>query len=136
MSAEENATAGKLALNCFDGGVETLLVAVGAAARWRSMGTELAKRQIAAEDGEAGVAEGVCYSDEEWRLAIRTCAVREDERVLRGRRWNVEIAANGRFVWARGFEWLEVGFRHGRFDSPIRCQWWNLSAFGAIVAQR
>ena len=65
MSAEEDAVAGKLALECFDRGAEALLVAFGAAARRRSMRTELAERQIAAKDGDAGFAEGVCQSDEE-----------------------------------------------------------------------
>ncbi len=59
MSAEEDAVAGKLALECFDGGAEALLVAFGAAARGRSVGTELAEREIAAEHGDAGFAEGV-----------------------------------------------------------------------------
>jgi hypothetical protein len=60
MSAEENAVGGKLALERFDGGTQALLVAFGAAARGRSVGTELAERQIAAEDGEPGFAERVC----------------------------------------------------------------------------
>ena len=113
MSAEENAVAGKLAFDRFDGGAQALLVAFGAAALGRSVGTKLAKRQIAAKDGEPGFAERVRQSYEQGRLAIRTRAVREDERVMRGARGSVEIAANGRLVWTGGFEVREIGFRHG-----------------------
>jgi hypothetical protein len=59
MAAEEYA-AGDLAPDCFDGLAEALLVAGGAAALWRSVRTELAERQIAAEDEQSGFAEGVC----------------------------------------------------------------------------
>jgi hypothetical protein len=100
MSAEEDAVAGELAAERFDGGAEALLVAFGAAARRRSVGTELAKRQIAAEDGEAGIAEGVGQRYEQRRFAVCACAVREDERVVRELHGNVEVAVNGRFAWA------------------------------------
>ena len=32
---------------------------------------------------------------------------------MRMPRGSVEIAANGRLVWERGFEGREMGFRHG-----------------------
>lgn len=96
MSAEEDAVAGKLALEHFDGGAQALLVAFGAAARRRSVGAQLPERQITAEHGDAGFGERVCESDEQRRLAVRAGAVREDERVVRGVRGSVEVAANGR----------------------------------------
>ena len=59
MAAEKYA-AGDLAADCFDCLANALLVAGGAAALGRSVGAELAERQIAAEDEQAGFAEGVC----------------------------------------------------------------------------
>ena len=56
----------------------------------------MAKREVATEDGESGLAEGFGEGDEERRLAVGAGAVREDEAGFRERGWAVEEAADGR----------------------------------------
>jgi len=45
------------------------------------MGAQLAKGQIAAENGQSRGAEGICQGDEERRIAVRACAVRQDKAI-------------------------------------------------------
>jgi hypothetical protein len=59
---------------------------------------QLAEGKVAAEDGEPGGAEGVCERYEQRRVAVRSCAVGEDEAIAAGHRRGVEISANGYLV--------------------------------------
>lgn len=81
-----------------DGGFESLLVACRTA-RWRwTVGARLAKGQIAAEDGESGVAERGGEGDEERRVAVRARAVGQDEGFAGRIGREMEEAADGRFI--------------------------------------
>ena len=61
------------------------------------MWTQLAEWEVAAEDGQARFTEGSGEFREEWRLAVCSCPVGEDEAIAGGACWNVEEAANERF---------------------------------------
>jgi hypothetical protein len=71
------------------------LIAVGAAARRRPVGTRLAKRKIAAENGEAGTAKGVGEGSEQRRLAVRTGAVGQHQAVATGSNGAMQEASHG-----------------------------------------
>ena len=60
------------------------------------MPPHLAKRKIAAQDGEPGLGECGCHGNEERRLAVRAGAVREDESVARQIVRAMHETANGR----------------------------------------
>jgi len=80
MTAEIDA-AGKMAAHRLDGGLQALLVSLGAASGRRPLWARLTEGEIAAEDGKAGVSEGRGESDKERRVAVCSGAVSEDEAV-------------------------------------------------------
>jgi hypothetical protein len=98
MTAERDA-AGHLASDRLDGGAKSLLVSFRASARWWAVKSRLAEGEIAAEDGEAGCAEGFRESDQQRSIAVRSCTVGEDEAVFGAicgaRRGLVEESADG-----------------------------------------
>jgi hypothetical protein len=74
------------------------LVALGAAARRRSVWMQLAEREITAKDGHARFAQGRCQRYEQQRLAISSGAMREHEAISGWGFRNVEKSTNGRFA--------------------------------------
>ncbi len=96
MAAEIYA-AGHFALHGLDGSVKSLLISLRASSRRWSVGARLTEGQIAAEDGEAGSAEGVGESDQERSIAVCSRAMGQDEAVCCGRGGLVEESANGDF---------------------------------------
>lgn len=94
MAAEEDTGRTETA-HRFDSGAEAGLIPRGAVAR-RTMGAKLAEGQVAAEDGEASLAEGVSEGDEERGLAVGAGAMGEDEAEFRGRGGAMEETLDGR----------------------------------------
>jgi hypothetical protein len=97
MAAEEYAARGLLP-HGRDGGFKSLLVAFRTAALGPPVGTRLAKGQIAAEDGESGVAECARQGHEERSIAVRSRAVGQDEGIAGRMGREMEEPANGRFI--------------------------------------
>jgi hypothetical protein len=77
---------------------------------------QLAEGKIAAEDGEPGGAEGIGERDEKRRVAVRSCAVGEDEAIAAGCGRGVEVAANGDCIGRRVQKFAIGGHRVG--DKP------------------
>jgi hypothetical protein len=97
MAAEEYAARGLLP-HGRDGGFKSLLVAFRTAALGWPVGTRLAKGQIAAEDGESGVAECACQGHKKRRIAVRSRAMGQDEGIAGRMGREMEEPANGRFI--------------------------------------
>lgn len=59
------------------------------------MWPQLAKREIAAEHGQPREAECIRQRHQEWRLAIRPRAMRQDEPIVTGIGWAMDEPSNG-----------------------------------------
>jgi hypothetical protein len=97
MATEDDAGEAELA-ESIHGGAESGLI-LGGAVVGRSVRTKLAEGQVAAEDGEAGLAESFGEGDEERALAVGSGAVGEDKagpRVGAGGLGAMEETADGR----------------------------------------
>jgi hypothetical protein len=80
MAAQKHAT-GSLSAHGSNCSAEALLVAVRATGvRW-PVRSQLAKGEIAAQDSRSRGAKGVTYREKKRRVAVRSCAVRQDEAV-------------------------------------------------------
>jgi len=95
-----------------DGAVQALLVAFGVTAR-RAVRTQLAERQIAAQNRQPGFAESRGQRHEKRRVAIRSGAVGQNDAVARRILGKVKVAANGNLVWRRVFKGAACGVAHG-----------------------
>jgi hypothetical protein len=58
----------------------------------------LAKGEVAAENDESRGAEPICQGDEERRVAVRPCAVGQDEAIVCRINRAVQMAANRYFI--------------------------------------
>jgi len=97
MTAQEDAARGLSphGRNCR---FESLLVTFRTATLWRTVRSQLAKGQIAAEDGQSGGTERTSKRHEKRRIAVCTRAVRQDEAI---RAWvgrAVQDPSNGYFI--------------------------------------
>ena len=106
MAAEED-VACRLAAHRGEGGLDSLLIAFCASARWRAVRARLAEGQIAAEDCDARVAECGREGNEERGVAIGSGAVGEDKSVAGRIGGEMQEAANGRGVWRIGGEFSD-----------------------------
>jgi hypothetical protein len=77
---------------------QSFAITLGAAARRWPVWTQLAKRKIAAKDGQTGFTERGRQRHQERELAICSGTVSEDEAIVGMLIWNVEKAANGGFA--------------------------------------
>jgi hypothetical protein len=94
MTAQEDAGRRLLAHGC-NGGFESLPITLGAAAwRW-PMGSQLAKRKIAAEYSQARGAERISQREEKRRIAVGSRAVGQNKAIATGIDWGVQEASDG-----------------------------------------
>jgi hypothetical protein len=119
MSAEEYRVR-SLPSDCLDGAAQTPLIAFCAATGW-AMRLDLAKWQIAAEDGHTDLAKGGCECDEQWRLAVCAGTVSEDEAVSGRMGRDMKIAPDGDCAGRRIFERPESELR-GHSLPGMRCE--------------
>lgn len=106
VTAEKDA-AGELLTHGCNCGSESLLVALCTAAWWWPVWSQLAERQIEAEDRESEGAEGFGQCEEEQGVGACSGAVREDEAVVvRGCRtetgWAEEMTSDWYFIRSSG----------------------------------
>lgn len=73
------------------------------------MGALLTERQIAAQHRKAGIGERGGERNQQRGIAVRSGAVRENERVARGLRRQVQMPANRRIAGRRILEWFALG---------------------------
>ena len=77
---------------------ESILVTFSTSALWWPVRSQLAEGEIAAEDGQPGVAECSCQRDQKWRVAVCSSAVRQDEAIPIRIGRAVQKAANWHFI--------------------------------------
>jgi hypothetical protein len=77
---------------------ESLLVAPRTARWWWPVRSQLAKRQIAAEDGPSRGTERACQCHEERRIAVGPRTVRQDQAIATRIDWGVQKSANRYFI--------------------------------------
>jgi hypothetical protein len=63
------------------------------------MRPKLAEGKIAAKNGYPRETERVSQLGKQWRLAIRSGAVRQDQAIRAGVRWKMQVSANGRILF-------------------------------------
>jgi hypothetical protein len=80
MAAQKDA-AGDAASHDLNCRLKSGLVSFGASAWRRAVRPRLTEREIAAEHGESGCAEGMRQGYEKRRFAVRACTVRQNEAV-------------------------------------------------------
>ena len=110
MAAEKDAAASPFAHQS-DRTAQALLVAFGVAAR-RAVRTQLAKRQVAAEDCNTRFGERLRQRHEQRGIAIRSGAMRQNEGVARGLRGCVQISSDRNFPGRLIFERLNRRVAH------------------------
>ena len=94
MTSERDRGRG-LALQRCDGRAKTLLIALCAATRWRTLRTRLTERKITAQNHPSGIAKSVGDRDEQRSSAVCACSMGQHEGRLRRAEGAVQEAANG-----------------------------------------
>jgi hypothetical protein len=97
MAAEKHA-ARSLSSHGGNGRSEALLVTFRIATLWGPVRSQLAEGEIATEDGQTGGAERARERHEKRGIAVRTCAVGQDEAIPTRIEWAVHKSSNGYFV--------------------------------------
>src|SRR5271156_121829 len=92
---------------------ESLLVTFRTATMWWPVGSQLAEGKIAAEDSQSGVAECFCQSYEKWRVAVRSCAVRQDEAIPTRVGRAMQKTSNWYFILRSVQKFSRVAHTHG-----------------------
>src|ERR1700683_5042749 len=93
MTAEKQAS-GRVGPETRNGCLESLLVALRAAARWRSLWPRLAEGKVAPQHRQAHLAKGGCQRNKQRRFAVRSRAVGQHDAVPGWACGKVEEAAD------------------------------------------